>query len=156
MYSVIKSLILAGNYKLADMQHKIKKMFALGDLTEAQMDELLRMTEQGASPNGERPETLSMLQTLLSKIEVLEAKVAALEKANAPEEPDEPVDPENPDEPVQPVYEAWEPWNGIDNRYQPGAIVSHGGKVWESVYQGQNVWEPGVVGEMFWVEHQSE
>lgn len=156
MYSVIKSLILAGNYKLADMQHKIKKMFALGDLTEAQMDELLRMTEQGASPNGERPETLSMLQTLLSKIEVLEAKVAALEKANVPEEPDEPVDPENPDEPVQPVYEAWEPWNGIDNRYQPGAIVSHGGKVWESVYQGQNVWEPGVVGEMFWVEHQSE
>lgn len=155
MYSVIKSLILAGNYKLADMQHKIKKMFALGDLTEAQMDELLRMTEQGASPNGERPETLSMLQTLLSKIEVLEAKVAALEKANAPET----ENPENPDEEpeiTEPTYDAWEPWNGIDNRYQPGAIVSHGGKVWESVYQGQNVWEPGVVGEMFWVEHQSE
>jgi hypothetical protein len=138
------------------MQHKIKKMFALGDLTEAQMDELLRMTEQGASPNGERPETLSMLQTLLGKIEALEVRVKALEEADAPEEPDEPVDPENPDEPVQPIYEAWEPWNGIDNRYQPGAIVTHNGKVWESVYQGQNVWEPGVVGEMFWVEHQSE
>ena len=79
----------------------------------------------------------------MGKIEALEIRVQALEEADVPEEPDEPV---------QPVYEAWEPWNGIDNRYQPGAIVTHNGKVWESVYGGQNVWEPGVVGINFWKE----
>lgn len=46
----------------------------------------------------------------------------------------------------------WEPWDGLSDKYQPGAIVSHGGKVWESTYDGQNVWEPGAVGidERFW------
>lgn len=41
MYNVIKSVVASGGFKLADIQHKIKKLYALGDLTEAQMDELL-------------------------------------------------------------------------------------------------------------------
>ena len=143
MYNIIKSVIAAGGYKLADIQYKIKKMYAMGDITEGQMTELLTLAAAGVSPDAERPETIAMLQTLLGKIEALEARVKALEEAYAPEEPDEPI---------QPVYEAWEPWNGIDNRYQPGAIVTHNGKIWESVFEGQNVWEPGAVGVNFWKE----
>ena len=143
MYNIIKSIILASGYKLADIQFKVKKMYIMGDITEDQMTELLNLAVIGASPDAERPEIVVMLQTLLSKIETLEARVKALEEAD---------DPEKPDEPVQPVYEAWEPWNGIDNRYQPGAIVTHNGKIWKSVYEGQNVWEPGVVGINFWKE----
>ena len=33
-----------------------------------------------------------------------------------------------------------------------GAIVTHSGKVLESVFEGQNVWEPGAVGINFWKE----
>ena len=43
MFDVIKSAISAGGYKLADMQYKIKKLYVLGDLTEAEMDELLAL-----------------------------------------------------------------------------------------------------------------
>lgn len=140
MYTVLKSVISAGNYKLSEMQHKVKKLYATGDLTEAQMDELLNKTTDGASPEAERPETLAMLKTLLDKIEALDVRIKALETSS---DSGDDVDPENPE---ATTYPAWEPWNGIDNRYQPDAIVTHNGQTWISTYAGQNVWEPGAVG----------
>ena len=40
MYEVLKSVISAGGFKLAEMQHKVKKLYAIGDLTEEEMDKL--------------------------------------------------------------------------------------------------------------------
>lgn len=138
MYDVIKSAIAAGGYKLADMQYKIKKLYVLGDLTEAEADELLLLASGGASADAERPEVMQMIQTLADKITALEDRVKALE--DTPEEPET-------------DYPEWKPWDGISNEYQPGAIVKHKGEVWESTYNGQNVWEPGTVGENFWVKY---
>ena len=53
MYEIVKSVISAGDYKLADIQHKIKKLFVMGDLTEKQADELLAMASQGVSVDAE-------------------------------------------------------------------------------------------------------
>ena len=47
MFELIKSVISAGGYKLAEIQHKIKKMYFYNDLTEAQMDELLALAAGG-------------------------------------------------------------------------------------------------------------
>lgn len=40
------------------------------------------------------------------------------------------------------------PWEQPDstNTYKKGARVYHNGKLWESVYDGPNSWEPGVFG----------
>lgn len=141
MYDVIKSAIAAGGYKLADMQHKIKKLYILGDITETEMDELLALAAVGVSTDAERPETLEMIRSLDAKISALDARVKVLES-----QPDEPDVPEG-------EYPAWKPWDGISNDYQPGAIVRHKGKVWISTFAGQNVWEPGTVGEQFWKEY---
>ena len=35
---------------------------------------------------------------------------------------------------------------GADNGYQRGDRVTHGGHLWESTFDGANVWEPGAVG----------
>ena len=139
MFDVIKSAISAGGYKLADMQYKIKKLYVMGDLTEDQADQLLVMAQGGVSPDAERPETIQMIKTLSDKITDLEARVKALEG--------DPVDPDVPEYPV------WKPWDGISTDYQKGAVVSHKGELWESVYDGQNVWEPGTVDERFWVKY---
>ena len=64
------------------------------------------------------------------RIDGLEKRLAALEG----EEPE-------PEE-----YEEWKPWDGVSNKYQLGAIVTHNGKLWESTFNGQNVWEPGAPG----------
>ena len=135
MYNVLKAVISAGGYKLSEIQYKVKKLYATGDLTEEQMDELLALASGGISADAERPEVLEMLKSLSDRIEVLEKK---LTPGDDPEEPAE--------------YEKWQPWDGISNKYQYGAIVSHGGKLWQSNYEGQNVWEPGAPGtETLWV-----
>lgn len=136
MYEILKTVISAGGYKLADIQHKVKKLYATGDLTEGQMDELLALTMGGISPEGERPEVMAMLQSLADRITALEEKLKTAEPGTETPEP-----------------EAWKPWDGMSNKYQYGEIVSHNGKLWRSNYEGQNVWEPGAAGtDGLWVE----
>lgn len=139
MYEILKSVISAGGYKLADIQHKVKKLFVLGDLTEKQTDELLAMASGGVSVDAERPETLQLIQTLAEEIEALKERVTALEGGKDEEET---------------TYPEWKAWDGISKDYQMGAIVSHNGELWQSVFNGQNVWMPGAPGtESLWVKY---
>ena len=132
MYDILKNVISAGGYKLATVQHKIKKLYVFGDLTEGQTEELLAMASSKASAEAERPEVMKMLRSLADR-------VAALEAAQSPGE----------DGAQTPV---WKPWDGISQDYPQGAVVTHNGKLWRSVFAGQNVWEPGAVGtESLWV-----
>ena len=148
MFDIIKSAISAGGYKLTEIQHKIKKLFVLGDLTEAQMDELLAMASGGVSPDAERPETLAMIKTLAAEIEAMKARVKALEGTNDEGGNNDAGDPEQPEHPE------WKPWDGISNDYQYGAIVSHNGELWISTFRGQNVWQPGTPGtEAMWAKY---
>lgn len=139
MYEILKSVISAGGYKLADIQHKVKKLYIWGDLTEAQTDELLVLASAGVSTDAERPETLKLIQTLAEEIEALKERVTALEGIKDEEET---------------TYPAWTAWDGISKDYQMGAIVSHNGELWQSVFNGQNVWMPGAPGtESLWVKY---
>ena len=139
MYELIKSIILAGGYKLEDIQHKAQKMYVLGAINESQMDELFALASAGVSTDAERPDTLAMFQAMSQRIDALEERLAALEGK----------------EPEADEYEEWKPWDGVSNKYQLGAIVTHNGKLWESTFNGQNVWEPGAVGtEALWKEVQ--
>lgn len=143
MYKVIESVIAARNYKLAEMRHKVNKLYAQGDLTEEQADQLLALAIQGATPDAERPELLQIVRNLSAKVDALAAEVAALKTGTGTTQPDTETT----------EYEAWEPWDGISDKYQPGAIVTHNGRKWQSTYSGQNVWEPGVVDGRFWAEY---
>ena len=141
MYDVLKTVISRGGYKLDEIQYKIKKLYALGDLTEEQLDELLTLSQGNVSADAERPETLAMLQELAARVEAVEKKLTAQED----------------NETEQPEYEAWVAWDGISDKYQSDAIVSHNGKLWQSVFNGQNVWEPGAAGtENLWMEYTPE
>ena len=135
MYGILKTHIAAGGFKLSEVQHKVKKLYVLGDLTEEQMDELLAMASHGVSADAERPETLQMLRNIADRVEALEKKLADQEDTGE----------------EQPQYAAWKPWDGISQNYQLGARVTHNGHVWESTYNGLNVWEPGAAGtEALW------
>lgn len=136
MNHVIKSVISAGGYRLAEIQHKVKKLYLLGDITEDQMDELLQLAAEGVSADAERPELLTMIHSLAADIETLKIRLQALEGCeDAPAEP----------------YPAWKAWDGISSNYPEGSVVSHNGQLWISVFSGQNVWEPGKSGTGFWV-----
>lgn len=134
MFNIIKNVINKGNFKLSEIQQKVKKLYMLGDLTEAEMDELLALASKCVCADAERPEFLVLIQHLAEEVEVLKARVKVLEGGEADST----------------EYPAWKQWNGISMDYQYGAIVTHNGELWESVFNGQNVWEPGVVDEGFW------
>lgn len=140
MYEIIETVIAAGGFKLADMQHKIKKLYIQGDLTETQMDSLLSMASHGATTEAEQPQLLDMLQTLADKLEALSARVDALDGSS--------------DDNLG--YPVWKAWDGMSNDYHFDSIVLHKGQLWQSVYTGQNVWEPGMVDERFWIAYTPE
>ena len=128
MYEIFKNRIAGGGFSLLDIQHRMKKLYALGELTGQQLDELMILSQENAAVEAERPEILQMLLQLAERVTALEGETT-------------------------PDSDAWQPWDGISSRYQPGQIVTHNGKRWKSVFAGQNVWEPGVSGtETLWVE----
>lgn len=141
MYNILKDRISAGGFKLTEMQSKAKKLYAMGELDDEQLDELMELSQRNATPEAERPETLEMLRTLTERVEAVEKKLATQEDTGA----------------ESAGYQAWKPWDGISDQYQPGSIVSHNGKLWKSVHTGQNTWEPGAVGtERLWTEYTEE
>lgn len=151
MYKILNSLIAAGNYKLSEMQYKIKKMYIMGDLSEEEMNTLMTKASEKISAAAERPETLVMIQTLMNEIKDLKHRVESLE---APKTEPETPEVETPEEEI--TYSAWEPWNGIDDKYQPGAIVMHNGELWQNIHDTQNVWEPGAPGTTnLWIKYEA-
>ena len=94
-----------GGYKLLEVQQQIKRLYALGDITEEQMDELLQLAAEGASADAERPSDVEMIMSLAEMVAALEARVEALEGSNSGGGDDE----------EQPEYESWKPWDGISN-----------------------------------------
>lgn len=136
MYETFLSIIASGDYKLTDITNKINTMWITGNLTDDQRDNLLSQAAEHLDPETERPENLEMMEKLAARVTDLEKRVAELEGKS-----------ENTG------YPEWVPWDGLSNDYQYGAIVIHNGKVWKSMYSGQNVWEPGTVGtENLWGE----
>ena len=145
MFALMKNTINSGNFKFIDLQHRIAKLYAMGNLSETELDELLALAAEKATPDSERPELLQLILSLFAKVEALTARVKVLEKGNA-------ADPDAGSE----DYPAWEPWDGLSNQYQPGTIVRHKEQLWKSTFQGQNVWEPGTVGSQFWTLYSPE
>ncbi len=76
MYEFIADYIGKGDYKLEELEQKIKKMFILGDLTEAEMDELLTLAADSVDNSAQ--------VDMFSKLVDLEHRVEALETADFP------------------------------------------------------------------------
>ena len=154
---VFEAVIRGGDYKLSDIQEKIEKSYIGNKLTEDDRNDLFRQASEGMNIAGERPDDDARFATLLQYIRALEDRVKTLEESVfKPEDGDATEPGENPEEPDVPAvtYEKWQPWDGISNKYQPGAIVDHKDKLWESIHPGQNVWEPGAPGtERVWREY---
>lgn len=149
IYSTMKSVILRKNLPVAELQRRIDIFFAQSKLTEEQKNELEDMVFSNQTVDAEKASLEARYEALLNKYNALEERVAALEKKGESDGGEE-----GSDTPVENEIPAWEPWDGVSTNYQLGAVVTHNGKVWKNVLADmQNVWEPGVVGERYWIEH---
>lgn len=137
MYNIIRNEIKNGR-KLTEVNRLINVALGAGTITDAQYRELRKEANDAADYNENQPDLREMVLALAARVAALEAN------AGITTEPDEGGN----------SYEEWKPWDGISDKYQIGAIVSHNGKTWESTFAGQNTWEPGTIGtEALWREH---
>lgn len=143
MLDLMKNAIHSGKYGFRDLQERIARLYAMGNISETELDELMNLAVEQASPDAERPELLALIQSLSSKVDALTDRLKALESRDA-------------DDDAGNGYPAWESWDGLSDKYQPGSVVSHKDQLWQSVFHGQNVWEPGTVGTQFWLKYAPE
>lgn len=73
MYSFIKSIIETGNFKLSDMENRIKRLFVTGDLTEEEVPELLALAAENAS-DAVQANLYEMVVDLMRRVEAIESK----------------------------------------------------------------------------------
>lgn len=146
MYEIIKNIIENGAFRVSDLTNKIDTLWAESKLSDDERSQLVQMMTDHLNPATEAPELKEMYERLEARVTTLEADVQALkggEESGGEEEPGTVTVP------------AWEPWDGISNKYQYGAVVTHNGKYYLDVLQGmQNTWEPESAGvdERYWKE----
>lgn len=71
MKEFIIGVINKGEYKLEDIEYKIKKLWMLGDITEEDMEELLQLAADSVD-NAAQVEMLDLIADLQRRIEALE------------------------------------------------------------------------------------
>lgn len=147
MFNILKNVIRNGGMPLLQVNERIETMYVSGRINSQERGELIELMHSKANPANETGDWKTMYEALVEKYNALEERLNAIEKGlGLNEQPD--------GEEGETVYPAWEPWDGVSNRYQKGTIVTHNDKIWESMFEGQNVWEPGAPGidERYWKE----
>lgn len=71
MKEFIEQVIAKGDYKLEELEAKIKKLYVLGDLTESEMDELLVLAANSVD-NSAQVDMFAKLVDLEHRVEALE------------------------------------------------------------------------------------
>jgi hypothetical protein len=71
MKEFIEQVIAKGDYKLDELEAKIKKLYILGDLTETEMDELLALAADSVD-NSAQVDMFAMIVDLQHRVEALE------------------------------------------------------------------------------------
>lgn len=144
MYDIIKNIIENGTFRVSDLTNKIDTLWAESKLSDDERSQLVQMMIDYLNPASEAPELKEMYERLEARVTTLEEEVKKLKG----EEP-------GGGEEGTVTVPAWEPWDGISNKYQYGAVVTHNTKYFLDVLQGmQNTWEPESAGvdERYWKE----
>lgn len=119
MFETIQTIINSGDYDLADLSQRIKTLYALGELSEEEMTQLLDSSAANASQDAMLPEMSERVGALETRIAAVEERVGKLEAGGVePGEPEEPVD-------------EWPQWvrpTSKDTQYHKGDKVTFNGQ----------------------------
>ena len=119
MFETFQTIINAGGYDLADLTERIKTMYAMGELTEEEMKQLLDSAAANANQDAMLPDMSERVGALETRIAAVEERVGKLEAGGVePGEPEEPAD-------------EWPEWvrpTSKDTQYNKGDKVTFNGK----------------------------
>ena len=119
MFTTFQTIINAGGYDLTDITERIKTMYAMGELTEEEMKQLLDSAAANANQDIMLPDVSERVGALETRIAAVEERVGKLEAGGVePVEPEEPVD-------------EWPEWvrpTSKDTQYNKGDKVTFNGQ----------------------------
>ena len=119
MFETFQTIINAGGYDLADLTERIKTLYAMGELTEVEMKQLLDSAAANANQDAMLPDMSERVGALETRIAAVEERVGKLEAGGVePGESEEPVD-------------EWPEWvrpTSKDTQYNKGDKVTFNGR----------------------------
>ena len=119
MFETFQTIINSGGYDLADLTQRIKTLYAMGELTEDEMKQLLDSAAANANQDAMLPDVSERVGALETRIAAVEERVGKLEAGDVESgEHDEPAD-------------EWPEWvrpTSKDTQYNKGDKVTFNGK----------------------------
>ena len=119
MFETVQTIINSGDYDLTDLTQRIKTLYAMGELTEEEMKQLLDSAADNANQDAMLPDMTERVGALETRIAAVEERVGKLEAGGAElGESEEPVD-------------EWPEWvrpTSKDTQYRKGDKVTFNGR----------------------------
>lgn len=126
MLEAFQTIINAGGYDLADLTERIKTMYAMGELSKEEMEQLLEQAQADAKPDDSYAPLADRVKAIEEWMTTVEARLAKLESGSS-------TDPGEWPEYKQPT--------GAHDAYHVGDKITYNGKHYTCVMDGC-VWNP--------------
>lgn len=133
MFETFQTLINAGGYDLADLTQRIKTMYAMGELTEDEMKQLIEQAQTNANPD-------DSYAPLADRVKAIEEWETIVEERLNKLEADPPTESGEPEKPADKWPEYKQP-TGAHDAYHVGDKITYNGKHYTCVMDGC-VWTP--------------
>lgn len=130
MFETVQTIINAGGYNLTDLSQRIKTLYAMGELTDDEMKQLLEQAQTNAKPDDSYAPLADRVKVIEEWETTVEGRLSKLETGSSTD-PEEPAD-EWP-EYVQPT--------GAHDAYHVGDKITYNGKHYTCLMDGC-VWTP--------------
>ena len=119
MFETVQTIINSGGYDLTDLSERIKTLYAMGELSEDEMTQLLDSAAANANQDAMLPDMSERVGALETRLAAVEERIGKLEAGGMePVEPEEPVD-------------EWPEWvrpTSKDTQYNKGDKVTFNGR----------------------------
>lgn len=133
MFETFQTIINSGGYDLDDLSKRIKTLFALGELSEDEMTQLLEQAQDNAKPDGSYAPLADRVKAIEEWETTIEERLSKLESGSS-------TDPGESEEPGDKWPEYKQP-TGAHDAYRVGDKITYNGKHYTCVLDGC-VWSP--------------
>lgn len=133
MFETFQTIINAGGYDLADLTQRIKTMYAMGEFTEDEMEQLLKQAQDNAKPDDSYAPLADRVKAIEEWETNIEERLSKLETGSStyPSELEEPAD----------EWPEYKQPTGAHDSYHVGDKIAYNGKHYTCVLDGC-VWTP--------------
>ena len=137
MFPTFQTIINAGGYDLADLTERIKTIYAMGELTDDEMTQLLEQAQTNAKPDDSYAPLAERVKAIEEWETTVEERLTKLESGSS-------TDPGEPEKPTDEWPEYKQP-TGAHDAYYNGDQITWNGQHYRCVAPSGTacVWDPG-------------